>query len=462
MEDDHRDVYERSLCILQSRLNVVVSMLKSLVKPQPSQISLMAIPTYSANRAKYAIRKDSLDSAIDELELWQRTADQSWFLLMKILDPWVDSVLAAQRGELKPSTTAWIPSTAAIRAGLLKVGVPDGEKSSVNGITLESDALKKMDIHAIPFGDGITVATRSFSDGHVGVYILDKIRCHPSKYQTTKRNARDLVRKLQHDEPHTFGLLNCKGFIPELKPTGPEMDAALTLVFRSPPDSYNPKSLRDLLINTPSSESISRRLELARDVAKSVGYIHTFGFVHKSVRPESILVFELANSSGRSAFLAGFEGFRRDEGWTQRQSDDAPDKNIYRHASRQGFNPRDEYEMQHDIYSLGVCLLEIGLWGSFVEHSTANGARYLSSLLKIPPEVTASRVSTFLIEKGKDHLVSLARSQLPGSMGDKYAEIVETCLTCLDPANADFGDEREFEDEYGIRVGARYIEKVRP
>ena len=25
--------------------------------------------------------------------------------------------------------------------------------------------------------------------------------------------------------------------------------------------------------------------------------------------------------------------------------------------------------MQHDIYSLGVCLLEIGLWESFVEYS---------------------------------------------------------------------------------------------
>jgi len=45
-------------------------------------------------------------------------------------------------------------------------------------------------------------------------------------------------------------------------------------------------------------------------------------------------------------------------------------------------------------------------------------------------------------------------------MGTKYAGIVETCLTCLDPDNADFGDEREFEDADGIRVGARYIEKV--
>jgi hypothetical protein len=45
-------------------------------------------------------------------------------------------------------------------------------------------------------------------------------------------------------------------------------------------------------------------------------------------------------------------------------------------------------------------------------------------------------------------------------MGDKYAEIVETCLTCLDLDNADFGNDQAFEDEDGILVGARYLEKV--
>lgn len=37
---------------------------------------------------------------------------------------------------------------------------------------------------------------------------------------------------------------------------------------------------------------------------------------------------------------------------------------------------------------------------------------------------------------------------------------VETCLTCLDPDNVDFGDEKAFEDENGVLFGARYIEKV--
>jgi hypothetical protein len=46
-------------------------------------------------------------------------------------------------------------------------------------------------------------------------------------------------------------------------------------------------------------------------------------------------------------------------------------------------------------------------------------------------------------------------------MGDKYSGVVVHCLTCLDDDNKDFGDKSEFEDEDGIAIGVRYIEKVR-
>lgn len=45
-------------------------------------------------------------------------------------------------------------------------------------------------------------------------------------------------------------------------------------------------------------------------------------------------------------------------------------------------------------------------------------------------------------------------------MGSKYAEIVRTCLNCFDPDNKGFGVESELQDEDGIDIGVRYIEKV--
>jgi hypothetical protein len=61
----------------------------------------------------------------------------------------------------------------------------------------------------------------------------------------------------------------------------------------------------------------------------------------------------------------------------------------------------------------------------------------------------------------KDTLVDLARQRLPSRVGDKYTEVVVTCLTCLDDSNTDFGDNSEFEDADGVLIGVRFIEKVR-
>ena len=45
-------------------------------------------------------------------------------------------------------------------------------------------------------------------------------------------------------------------------------------------------------------------------------------------------------------------------------------------------------------------------------------------------------------------------------MGTKYGKVVETCFTCLDEGNEDFGNEEEFQDGDGVAVGVSYIEKV--
>lgn len=59
----------------------------------------------------------------------------------------------------------------------------------------------------------------------------------------------------------------------------------------------------------------------------------------------------------------------------------------------------------------------------------------------------------------KDRIVNLAQQDLSKVMGTKYANVVITCLTCLDEDNPDFGDDHEFRDEGGILVDVRYIDK---
>lgn len=112
--------------------------------------------------------------------------------------------------------------------------------------------------------------------------------------------------------------------------------------------------------------------------------------------------------------------------------------------------------MQHDIYSLGVCLLEVGLWTSFVQYK---GSRPLLGPGLPIGEFLCDRDGRRSAEQIKQTLLEIAESRLPVLMGKIYANVVVSCLTCLD-RDGSFGNKAELEDEDGILVGVRYIEKV--
>ena len=154
--------------------------------------------------------------------------------------------------------------------------------------------------------------------------------------------------------------------------------------------------------------------------------------------------------------------------------------------------------MQHDIYSLGVVLLEIGLWESFINYpprslpfpspsllptDVAKPAPLSISLDELhpvpPPFVAVQRGERDTIKRAtaiKTQLISLALEKLPAKMGNKYADIVLSCLRCLDRVSGTWSGEIEREgesrvegggfedadvlDEDGIVVGVKYIERV--
>jgi hypothetical protein len=100
-------------------------------------------------------------------------------------------------------------------------------------------------------------------------------------------------------------------------------------------------------------------------------------------------------------------------------------------------------------------MLEIGLWSSFIEYPSPND----ESIKPKDYDFGGGEPSIGGSESVKTYLVSLATEMLPEKMGTKYAKIVESCLTCLDVGNEDFGDESEVQDD-GVVVAVRYIEKV--
>lgn len=141
--------------------------------------------------------------------------------------------------------------------------------------------------------------------------------------------------------------------------------------------------------------------------------------------------------------------------------DTVQSKNIYRHPARQGQIPEEMYSMQHDVYSLGVCLLEIGLWSSFVKYNDAAAESYVEIFeipeASVPPAVRGHKTRAYEVKR---KMISLAKRELPSRMGDKYTAVVVSCLTCLDK-DSDLGSVDELlEDDNGVIMGVNYFQKV--
>ncbi|KAF2840208.1 hypothetical protein M501DRAFT_932170 [Patellaria atrata CBS 101060] len=185
--------------------------------------------------------------------------------------------------------------------------------------------------------------------------------------------------------------------------------------------------------------SLGDRFSIAHSLALTVLNVHGSLWVHKNIWSRGILLFQkdkkgiyTLNMNGKTtvsepiesrnatsprmlAFLADWGYARPFEGATEMRSDFDIEPNLYRHPERQGV-PTRQFARRHDIYALGVVLLEIGLWHtvSQIFASKVKAAQQIGNLPK-PKEVLAT-------------LISLAQGELPKEMGAGYSAAVLACL----------------------------------
>lgn len=427
-------------------------------------------------RLRYIKQRDGLNMVISELEQWQRRFDPSWFLILRIADPLIDQELAAQNVEEEMAENENERQTPTVTKQ------SKNKTQSLIAVALNvRDALRKEPRQQpsifLPFSDmqriDIPFSPAQAAQRGGQWFIVERYSCQIGRNLSTQNDdVRTLARKLASADPWTFGLLNCKGVMKVIDGSLKQIQG-FDFVFRLPDSMEVLQSLRQNLLSGEMHLSLSRRVLIAKELAKSVSYVHNFEFVHKHICPETVLLFEDLTSRF-STFLVGFDNFRSAEGGTNFSGDERWERNLYRHPSRQGEFPEETYKMQHDLYSLGVCLLEIGLWKSFVSYSSdpkpipQYGDAYLqftkwlestqsNALVK---QTNNTYYQAAMALKLKEYFVQLAETQLPNNMGDKYSEVVVTCLTCLDKDNEDFGDEDEASDGEGILMAIRFIEKI--
>jgi hypothetical protein len=146
-------------------------------------------------------------------------------------------------------------------------------------------------------------------------------------------------------------------------------------------EKFKPKTLHQSLVTGRDTigPSLTLRFDLARRLAECLMTFHISGWLHKSINSHNVVSFPHPADDGEGlcgilhparTFLTGFEYSRQDglnyvtEPVTQVGSHD-----LYRHPEVTSFerrlSPRSErgiFQKSHDLYALGLLLVEIGLW----------------------------------------------------------------------------------------------------
>ena len=246
----------------------------------------------------------------------------------------------------------------------------------------------------------------------------------------------------------------------------------LELVFILPKDSTDVMSLRHRLLLSPSDKyrlPRKSRYTLSQQVTEAVYQVHKLSLVHKCIRPENILLIRsgpksnsdserynndrpdfIFQQSVETAYLTGWQHARNglpEAKWKYPADWIAA---LYQHPDRQtGSDVAAEtiYTLAHDIYSFGLCLLEVGLSDSFIHHRGPHDreptlAKWLRREIEAWKEANPDWK---LREKRTDawvhHYVfaEIAGGKLRQEMGDVYAGLVAGCLSCVEKGFAGIG-----------------------
>jgi len=232
-------------------------------------------------------------------------------------------------------------------------------------------------------------------------------------------NTRNLAYFLQQDNGILTGTLRClgtTGIVTEsdehkkygliyILPDGVEFQQLPVTLFDIFPDEDDNSKYKEL--------DLGDKFRIAQMLSEAVYQLFIGNWLHKSIRSENISLFQPGSNFSKRApqnlstmamFLTGYD-FARPGGLkdpTQKAGNIAFD--LYAHPLyRQG---KVKYCRLFDIYSLGVVLLEIGLW-----RRIESGVRQVQ---------TPESVRSMLIQACND--------ELGPAMGKPYREAVRCCL----------------------------------
>jgi hypothetical protein len=192
----------------------------------------------------------------------------------------------------------------------------------------------------------------------------------------------------------------------DIKPSSPSITTLYSIINEKDTASTS-------LIRKPS---LGNRFFVAHALALTVLNIHSSSWVHKNIWSKGVLLFLYPNveqplrSKRLVPYLTGWGLARLQDGNTVQQANFDVVPNLYRHPRRQG-QFTASFKSEHDVYGLGVVLIEIGLWRT-VDQILSN-------------DIAKGRVAPGRLLKWWR---STGCEEIKGEMGKAFSGVVDRCL----------------------------------
>jgi hypothetical protein len=239
-------------------------------------------------------------------------------------------------------------------------------------------------------------------------------------YPETVEQVENMSRLLCHGKGIGFHILPGLGFIHESHTN--RFGVVFRLSSEQAKTQSPPVALRSLYKKYPYL-SLSSRVTIACAIATAIENLHRVEWIHKEIRSDNICFFSPADDeqnsiSISSPWLFGFEYARAMASGTKLEEDHSEIRNLYRHPQRWS-RPQEKFTRAHDIYALGVVLLEIADWSEVGAIVTAAKDRY-------NPQKCRARLE-YKLKKHAEHKI-----------GNVFAQAITACFeyeTKLDKLN---------------------------
>jgi hypothetical protein len=278
--------------------------------------------------------------------------------------------------------------------------------------------------------------------------LVERKQAYHDDLRSDMKDIAGILARNPYKNPSGGGVLECLGYREERD--------AIELIFRLPELRIRPHSLRDLILADNETKSfrghpLDYKIRLARQLCDTVLAVFTSGLVHKSIRTDTILLlrersdnsrgFSSDNSSGvGNPYLTSWSLLRKATGLTSGAGSGGYTDEFYRHPKRQGIQPEQRYNIGHDIYSLGVCLLEISLWETFFTRDKQPSRLYRETalglgLIKDEKNISVYQwVTPWIVPRV---LQAIAKNEVPQRTGLGMSRLIISCLTSLEGGMGD-------------------------